>query len=47
MLMSSGCMTGNRIANEQIYQRLQDTYFCFRRLNATHETGCQCKQKEW
>lgn len=30
-----------RIAQQKIYRPLQDSYFCFRRLNATHEIGCQ------
>lgn len=34
---------GNRIARQKIYQDIQNKYFCFRRLNATHQIGCQCK----
>ena len=30
-----------RIATNKMYQSIQDNYFCFRRLNATHEIGCQ------
>lgn len=43
LTLNPDAVSGTRIANQQIYQSLQDTNFCFRRLNATHESGCQCK----
>ncbi|KAI1305856.1 Nicastrin [Halotydeus destructor] len=30
-----------RIAKDKIYEDLENEFYCFRRLNATHQTGCQ------
>lgn len=28
---------------DMMYEELNGNYACFRRLNATHQTGCSCK----
>ena len=28
---------------EKIYQKIDNGFSCFRRLNATHQIGCSCK----
>lgn len=38
-------VSGDRIAENKIYEPLDKRFFCFRRLNATHEIGCQCKSR--
>lgn len=29
---------------DKMYERIDGTAACFRRLNATHQTGCTCKK---
>lgn len=35
-------LNGDRIT-EKIYQRIDEGFSCFRRLNGTHQIGCSCK----
>lgn len=30
---------------DKMYEELNGNFACFRRLNATHQTGCSCKSK--
>lgn len=39
-------LSGERIT-EKIYQRIDDGFSCFRRLNGTHQIGCSCKKSEF
>ena len=41
VMMMAVSVDSTKIAIDKIYESIEDDYFCFRRLNSSHEVGCQ------
>ena len=45
-LLMVGVSSADRVT-EKIYQKIDNGFGCFRRLNGTHQIGCSCKFFFW